>query len=50
VEGLHIVGAIFIKDKCMLCVNLCVVLIFMHYFHGFFLCICIYIYFIILYE
>jgi hypothetical protein len=32
VEGLHIVGVILIKDKCQLCVNSCVALIFMHYF------------------
>jgi hypothetical protein len=38
VEGLHTVGVLLIKDKCQLCVNSCVVLIFMHFFHGFFLC------------
>jgi hypothetical protein len=32
VEGLHAVGVLFTKDKCLLCVNLCVVLIFMHLF------------------
>jgi hypothetical protein len=32
VEGMHAVGVLFIKDKCQLCVNLCVVLIFMHLF------------------
>jgi hypothetical protein len=32
VEGLHTVGDIFIKDKCQLCVKLCVALLFMHLF------------------
>jgi hypothetical protein len=39
VEGLHIVGDIFIKDKCQLCVKLCTALLFMHLFLWvFFLC------------
>jgi hypothetical protein len=38
VEGLHAVGDIFIKDKCQLCVKLCVASLFMHFFYGFFLC------------
>jgi hypothetical protein len=37
-EGLHVVGDIFIKDKCQLCVKLCVASLFMHFFYGFFLC------------
>ena len=36
VEGLHVVGDIFIKDKCQLCVKLCVALLFM-YFLWFFI-------------
>jgi hypothetical protein len=32
VEGLHAVGVLFTRDKCLLCVNLCVLLIFMHLF------------------
>jgi hypothetical protein len=32
VEGLHAVGDIFIKDKCQLCVKLCVASLFMHLF------------------
>jgi hypothetical protein len=32
VEGLHTIGVLFTKDKCLLCVNLCVVLIFMNLF------------------
>jgi hypothetical protein len=49
VEGLHVVGVIFTKDKCLLCVNLCVVLIFMHFiFMGFSCICCIYILVVIL--
>jgi hypothetical protein len=32
VEGLHVVGVLLIKDKCQLCVNSYVALIFMHLF------------------
>jgi hypothetical protein len=32
VEGIHTVGVLFTKYKCLLCVNLCVVLIFVHLF------------------
>jgi hypothetical protein len=32
VEGLHTVGVLFTKDKCLLCVNLCVMLIFIQLF------------------
>jgi hypothetical protein len=32
VEGLDVVGHIFVKDKCHLCVKLCAALLFMHLF------------------
>jgi hypothetical protein len=31
VEGMHAVGDLFIKDKCQLCVKLCVASLFMHF-------------------
>jgi hypothetical protein len=37
VEGLHAVGVLFTKDKCLLCVNLCVMLIFIQLFLWVFL-------------
>jgi hypothetical protein len=49
-EGLHVVGDLFIKDKCQLCVKLCVALLFMHFFMGFSCVCCMCISIIILYE
>jgi hypothetical protein len=38
-ECMHIVGGIFIKDKCQLCVKLHVALLFMSLFLWIFICI-----------
>jgi hypothetical protein len=32
VDGMHAVGVLFTKDNCLLCVNLCVMLIFIQLF------------------
>jgi len=37
VEVLHAIGVHFTKDKCLLCVNLCVMLIFIQFFLWVFL-------------
>jgi hypothetical protein len=38
VEGMHAVGVLLIKDKCQLCVNSYVALIFMQFFSWVFPC------------
>jgi hypothetical protein len=40
---MHAVGVLFTKDKCLLCVNLCVMLIFIQLFLCVFCICCIYI-------
>jgi hypothetical protein len=37
-EGLHTVGDLLIKDKCQLCVKLCVASLLCIFFMGFSLC------------
>ena len=48
-EGQHVVGVLFTKDKFLLFVNLCVVLIFMHLFSYVFPLYVVYIYLLLFY-